>query len=140
MLKFIKLTTIQIYLSYYPMTKTQFMQIRGVLKCTMSAWCIIRTWKALSLRPRASKALMTHLIGKCAISTEPCVLLYVFQDIPHTEEGIAMNYALVGVAALELAIAIISSVICCRRVCCWLVSSYPMSVLLCKEIERIGCC
>ena len=40
-----------------------------------STWCIIRTWKALSLWPHAFQALMMHLIGKCAISTWPGFLL-----------------------------------------------------------------
>ena len=30
-------------------------------------WCITSTWKALDLQPRASQALMMHLVGKCAI-------------------------------------------------------------------------
>ncbi len=31
--------------------------------------CIIRTLKALGLRPHAFQALVIHLVGKCAIST-----------------------------------------------------------------------
>ncbi len=31
--------------------------------------CIIRSWKALGLRPHASQPLMMHLDGECAIST-----------------------------------------------------------------------
>ena len=41
--------------------------------------CTIRTWKALSLQPCASQALMKHLIGKCAISA----WVWVLAILPH---------------------------------------------------------
>ena len=37
--------------------------------------CIITTWKALSLQPRASEALVMHLAGKCVISARHGFLL-----------------------------------------------------------------
>ena len=48
-----------------------------------STRCIIRTWKALGLRPYASMAQMMHLVGKCVISAWAWVLaifLYGLSD------------------------------------------------------------
>ena len=39
--------------------------------------CIIRTWKALSLWPRAFQTLILHLVGKCTISTWAWVLAFI---------------------------------------------------------------
>ena len=44
-------------------------------------WGIIKTWKALSMRPCASQALMMHLIGKCVISAWTWVLAILWVSI-----------------------------------------------------------
>ncbi len=94
---------------YYPMTETQFMQRRGMHGCLdvftghgikgrthasaeiihFPTHCIIRTWKAPSLWPHASQALMMHLFGKCVISAWTRVLVI----LPHYPTIINSRYA-----------------------------------------------
>ncbi len=89
---------------HYPMTKTQFMQKKGCVEmcnfhmaafmfltghgikartqaCVEIAhfpsWCVIRTWKALSLWRCAFQVMMMHLTEKCAVFTWAWVLAII---------------------------------------------------------------
>ena len=48
--------------------------------------CVIRTWDARGLWPRASQALMMHLVGKYAISARALVLAIVLIALPSLYE------------------------------------------------------